>query len=67
MSRDDWKALKKRHGLNNEKIAAMFGGKYKNERAFTCSTAYRSMVEGLVKFYEATHSEDANKNAGSER
>lgn len=48
--------IKKHHKLDNTKLSAMFG--YKNERSFTCSTAYRSMVEGLVKFYEATREEE---------
>ena len=48
----DWKAFKKTHNLDNAKVSEMLG--YKNARSFTKSSAYREVVEGLLRFYEAT-------------
>ena len=48
----DWKAFKKRHNLDNAKVAEMLH--YKNARSFTKSSAYRDVGEGLLRFYEAT-------------
>lgn len=48
----EWKAFKKVHGLDNAKVAEMLH--YKNARSFTKSSAYRDVVEGLLRFYEAT-------------
>lgn len=48
----DWKVFKKTHNLDNAKVSEMLG--YKNARSFTKSSAYREVVEGLLRFYEAT-------------
>ena len=48
----DWKVFKKVHKLDNAKVSEMLG--YKNARSFTKSSAYREVVEGLLRFYEAT-------------
>lgn len=48
----EWKAFKKRHNLDNAKVAEMLH--YKNARSFTKSSAYREVVDGLLRFYEAT-------------
>lgn len=48
----DWKAFKKFHNIDNAKVAEMLH--YKNARSFTKSSAYREVVVGLLRFYEAT-------------
>ena len=48
----EWKAFKKCHNLDNAKVAEMLH--YKNARSFTKSSAYREVVGGLLRFYEAT-------------
>ena len=48
----EWKAFKKIHNLDNAKVAEMLH--YKNARSFTKSSAYREVVDGLLRFYEAT-------------
>ena len=48
----EWKAFKKNHNLDNAKVAEMLH--YKNARSLTKSSAYRDVVDGLLRFYKAT-------------